>query len=262
MLGTGPLARRAADLMPLLQTIAGPDGQDPLVREVRLGDPSQVSLEGMRVVTVEDSARRPFSREVRDARERAAGALLAAGARVQSVSMRSWRTAVAPFLATLQAESGSDHATLSLLEAAGEARPTWRSLLGRGGTHTLPTRVALATELMPRMGSSDRSAPGRLVEAGRALVEELLEAIGDGVLLHPVHPTVAPPHGRTFGRLWLLTPAAVFNLAGVPVTEVPLGLSEQGLPLGVQVAAGLDQDHVAIAVAQELERVFGGWVSP
>jgi fatty acid amide hydrolase 2 len=54
----------------------------------------------------------------------------------------------------------------------------------------------------------------------------------------------------------------VFNLAGAPVTEVPLGLSDRGLPLGVQVAAGLERDHVSIAVALALERAFGGWVPP
>ena len=48
----------------------------------------------------------------------------------------------------------------------------------------------------------------------------------------------------------------------MPVTEVPLGLNEAGLPLGVQVAAGRDRDHVAIAVAMELERAFGGWAPP
>jgi len=82
------------------------------------------------------------------------------------------------------------------------------------------------------------------------------------VLLHPAHPSTAPRHGRTFGRPWLLTPAAVFNLAQVPVTEVPLGLSDEGLPVGVQVAAGRDRDHVSIAVALELERIFGGWTPP
>jgi fatty acid amide hydrolase 2 len=46
------------------------------------------------------------------------------------------------------------------------------------------------------------------------------------------------------------------------VTEVPLGLSDGGLPVGVQVAAAPGADHVTIAVAQELERVFGGWVPP
>jgi fatty acid amide hydrolase 2 len=55
---------------------------------------------------------------------------------------------------------------------------------------------------------------------------------------------------------------AVFNLAGVPITQVPLGLVSRGLPLGVQVAAAPGRDHVSIAVAMELERVFGGWVPP
>jgi fatty acid amide hydrolase 2 len=82
------------------------------------------------------------------------------------------------------------------------------------------------------------------------------------VLLHPAHLSVAPPHRRTYGRPWLTTPSSVFNLAGVPVTEVPLGLSAKGLPVGVQVAAARGADHLGIAIAHELEAVFGGWVSP
>ena len=55
---------------------------------------------------------------------------------------------------------------------------------------------------------------------------------------------------------------AAFNLLGLPATEVPLGLNERGLPLGVQVAAARGRDHLSIAVAIELERAFGGWVPP
>ena len=51
-------------------------------------------------------------------------------------------------------------------------------------------------------------------------------------------------------------------MAALPVTEVPLGLSAEGLPVGVQVAAGASRDHISIAVALELERVFGGWQPP
>jgi fatty acid amide hydrolase 2 len=46
------------------------------------------------------------------------------------------------------------------------------------------------------------------------------------------------------------------------VTQVPLGLNGDGIPVGVQVAAAPDNDHVTIAVAQELERTFGGWRPP
>ena len=49
---------------------------------------------------------------------------------------------------------------------------------------------------------------------------------------------------------------------GMPATQVPLGLTDDGLPLGVQVVAGAGHDHVSIAVALELERAAGGWVDP
>ena len=214
------------------------------------------------MTTLEETSRLPISGELRDARERAVGALLAAGATVRSVRLTSWRGAVLPFLATLQAASGVDsgRATIDLLEQAGETPPSWRRLLRAGALHTAPTRVTLAAELLPDAG--DSRAQRRLVATGESIAAELIEAIGEGVLLHPAHPRVAPKHRRTYGRPWLLTPAAVFNLAGVPVTEVPLGRSESGLPLGVQVAAGPGRDHLSIGVALELERVFGGWTPP
>ncbi len=243
--------------MPLLRLMAGPDGADPLAREVELGDPAGVSLAGLRVTTVEDSSLLPFTQELRDARERAVGALVAAGAEVRRVSFPLWRRATLPFLAALTA--GGEQITIGLLGDAGETAPTLRSLAQRGGDHTLPTRIMLALELLPQMTDNQRA---RLIDQGRRLASELVEAIGDGVLLHPAHMRVAPRHGRTVGRPWLLTPASVFNLAGVPVTEVPLGLNADGMPLGIQVAAGMDRDHVAIAAALELERVFGGWVAP
>jgi fatty acid amide hydrolase 2 len=257
MLATGPLARRGEDLMPLLRVIAGPDGIDHLTRDVTLGDPSAASLEGLTVTTIENSSLLPMTRELRDARERAVGALLAYGAIVRRVEFRTWRRAVLPYLAMLQ--SGASRATLGLLSDAGADPITVRSLARRGGPHTLPTRLALAAELLPQMQGD---AAEKLVETARELAAALVDTIGDGVVLHPAHQRVAPRHGRTVGRPWLFTPAAMFNLAGVPVTEVPLGLSDRGLPLGVQVAAALDRDHVSIAVGLALERVFGGWVPP
>jgi fatty acid amide hydrolase 2 len=263
MLTQGPIARRAEDLMPVLRLMAGPDGTDPMARAVELGDPAPASLAGLQVTIAEETSRFPLSREVRDARSRAVGALLAAGARARTVRLRSWRRAIWRYLATLQAGSGSDsgRTTIELLEASGESAPRVRDLLRDGDTHTAAARLALAGELLPWRG--DSAGRRRLVAEGREIAAELVDAIGDGVLLHPAHPRVAPRHGRTFGRAWLMTPAAVFNLACVPVTEVPLGRSlRTGLPLGIQVAAGADRDHVAIAVALELERAFGGWQPP
>ena len=69
----------------------------------------------------------------------------------------------------------------------------------------------------------------RLLAAGEAFVREVTDVIGDGVLLHPPFPTVAPRHGRTVGRPWIINSTTIFNLAGTPVTEVPLGLNRDQL---------------------------------
>ena len=61
MLAMGPLARRAEDLLPLLNIMAGPDGLDPLVTPMELGRPGEVSLDGLTVTVVEDSSLRPIS---------------------------------------------------------------------------------------------------------------------------------------------------------------------------------------------------------
>jgi fatty acid amide hydrolase 2 len=257
LLAVGPLTRRAEDLLPLLKVMAGPDGWDTRTVDVELGDPSEVSLDGLRVTVVEDSSLLPMSRDVRDARERAVGALASAGARINRVSLPSWRGALLPFLAALQ-NTGTDATRIgSLLREAGERARLPALLLGQG-RHTLPTRLTVLAEALPARGATR----DKLLATGAELASELIDAIGDGVLLHPAHLSVAPPHRRTYGRPWLTTPASIFNLAGVPVTEVPLGLSAKGLPVGVQVAAAHGADHLSIAIAHELEAVFGGWVAP
>jgi fatty acid amide hydrolase 2 len=52
------------------------------------------------------------------------------------------------------------------------------------------------------------------------------------------------------------------NVMELPITQVPLGLNAEGLPLGVQVIGIHGNDHVTIAAALELEKIFGGWVQP
>ena len=56
MLTIGPITRRAEDLIPMLRVIAGPDGIDPYMREMPIGDPTDVPIEGMRVLLSEDAS--------------------------------------------------------------------------------------------------------------------------------------------------------------------------------------------------------------
>ena len=258
MLTIGPIVRRAEDLMPMLRVIAGPDGIDPYAREATLGHPASVSIADTRILLSEDTSYVPVSREMRAARLRAAEALEQAGAKVESVSLRSMKRALELYLAVLKLEAGVSVADLIVTE--GSAKVTVRNALKRKGPHTRALRLLLFSEWMT--GKAPQGRLRKAVAAREAFAQEVIDAIGDGVLLHPTHPRVAPRHGRTVGRPWVLTTTAVFNLAGVPVAQIPLGLNGRGLPLGVQAAVGPDRDHVAVAVALELERAFGGWVPP
>ncbi|MFA1542601.1 amidase [Actinomadura monticuli] len=256
LVSKGPLARRAEDLMPILRIIAGPDGRDDFVRPLSLGDPAAVSFTGLRVLVSEKFTRMRLDPKLLAARERAAGALAAAGAKVASVELRDLRRAAVLYLAAL--DEVTDEGLQDVITANGSAPVTVRTALRRGGPHTLPTLLQVFAERVP---ASER-ARTRALAAGNALVDEMAGMIGDGVLLHPPYPVPAPRHGATVRRPFALMTTAVFNLLGVPATVVPLGLGPDGLPLGVQVAAAPRNDHLTIAVALELERALGGWTPP
>ncbi len=84
----------------------------------------------------------------------------------------------------------------------------------------------------------------------------------NGVMLYPPFPTTAPRHHAPLLQPWQFMYTAIINAVEMPATAVPLGLDERGLPTGVQVIASHGNDHVAIAVAMELERELGGWAPP
>jgi len=258
MLTIGPITRRAQDLIPMLRIIAGPDGVDPYVRQTTIGDPAEVDIAGTKILVSEDTSFVPVSRELRAARLRAAEALERSGAKVETISLRSMKRALELYLAVLKLEAGVSVA--ELIVAEGSLKVGLRSALKRKGPHTRALRLLLMSEWMT--GKMPQGSLRKAAAAREAFEQEMQAAIGDAVLLHPTHPRVAPRHGRTVGKPWLLTTTAVFNLAAVPVAQIPLGLNQRGLPLGVQAAAGPDRDHVAVAVALELERAFGGWVPP
>ena len=262
LLTIGPLARRAEDLMPVTRIIAGPDGEDERCTEQELGDPASVSIDGLRVILADDASFLPLRGELRDARDRAAEALADAGARVERVSLKQLRRALELYLAVLG--DGADVSLSEIVEQEADGRPrgprAWLEAVRGQGDHTPAILITMTAERLNRYMPDRRIR--KAIETAHAVQREVNDLVGDGVLLHHPHPRVAPRHNATVGRAWVLTPAAVFNLLGLPVTQVPLGLNDRGLPLGVQVAARAGNDHVSIACALELERRFGGWTPP
>jgi amidase len=84
------------------------------------------------------------------------------------------------------------------------------------------------------------------------------------VIVCPVNAYPAPLHGVSFDPYKF--PAFVYpmtyNLTGWPAVVVRVGTSPEGLPIGVQVVARPWREDVALAVAQHIETVLGGWQRP
>lgn len=248
---TGPLARRAEDLMPLLRVIAGPHPTDPQSQSFELGDPAAVAIENLRILVIDADRNRPkVSGELRTAASRAAAVLRALGARVEHPAISGLPKAVLGYFGRLLQDGQWPFALHT-----GHRKPRWRSPLKE---HILP--VAAVNALVPPLLRFP-AAIQRLAETAQALEAEIDSALGDdGVLLYPSATGVAPAHGR--GGALHFRFALLFNALEMPATQVPLGLDPTGLPLGLQVVAARGQDHRTIAVALELEKAFGGWIPP
>nr|CAD7439302.1 unnamed protein product [Timema bartmani] len=72
----------------------------------------------------------------------------------------------------------------------------------------------------------------------KTLLAKIVAKLGDnGVLLYPSHPTSASYHYSSFLRPYNFGYWAVFNVLHLPVTQVPMGLDRDGLPVGIQIPA-------------------------
>jgi fatty acid amide hydrolase 2 len=264
ILATGPMARRAEDLMPLLRILAGPDGEDAACRPMQLGDPAAVDLRGRVLVNVEDNGALEVSADLRDAQTRAVSALGARGMRVRSARFRGLKKQFEIWSAMMGRERDVPFA--KMLKQGRKMYPVWelaKLLAGRSEHTMMAILLALVEPLPDLLPATSR----KLIAIAATLRQEILDAIGEeGVMLYPTYVTPAPRHGLpALESLVLRMPFAyqgIVNVLELPATQVPLGLNARGLPLGIQVISAHGNDHVTIAIAQELERTFGGWVPP
>jgi amidase len=110
-------------------------------------------------------------------------------------------------------------------------------------------------------------------EGLRARWQALLQDVD--VILAPPMPTAAFPHdhspigsrqldvdGRKISYDDQIAWCGIATLCGFPATVAPIGRTDGGLPIGVQIIGGYLQDRTTIAFAGLIEREFGGFSAP
>ncbi|MCH2173996.1 amidase [Myxococcota bacterium] len=262
---TGPLARCTADLRLALDVLVAPPPGEEAAWRIELPEAQGRSLSDFRVAAWLDDPNCRVSSEVGDRLQHALDALAAAGARIDDRARPAIDTDRSSecYQLLLQSVMGAGmppEAHQRIAEAAASLDPNDRGLMAS---------ILRGTVLSHRDWL--RTDETRLKM--KAAWHEFFQSYD--ILLCPVMPTVAYPHDprafteRAFevdGRpqpFWSqLFWAGLTGVVYLPSTVVPVGAGASGLPVGMQVVANYLQDRTALAFAERVESVVGGFVAP
>ncbi|MFT5220245.1 MAG: amidase [Planctomycetota bacterium] len=243
----GPMARYVEDLCLALPLICGPDGCDPSVVPVAIGDAAKINLPELRIAWYSDNEISPLDDNIRRVIEDVAAALKSDGLNIEEQLMPGMERLVD--LSTQLRESINAGLIMRLLDRYGttEPGPDLDGYLTEAG-------IANANLLNP------------------AIVEQIDQAKSDAlgffknydVILCPASKELARPHkasqGDSFKDWSYIT---MHNLLGWPGVSVRAGTSSQGnLPVGVQLVAAPWREDIALALAARVESLMGGYQKP
>ena len=254
---TGPIARRAEDLWPLLKILSGSDGTNAPCDGGELhGDPSTVHLADLHILSIAQIGRKRVSAELQAVQLAAATWLGSQSRGLSNPHIPELRYGFEIWSAMMKKAEPQDFASqLGEGQRISVAKELIKWCAGQSA-HTFPALVLAGLENVP-------IPQKHFIKMREELRDKLIAKIGaNGVLLMPTFTTTAPRHYAALLRPFDAVYCCTFNALGFPITQVPMGLDSKGLPLGLQVIGIPGNDAVTIAVAQALERQFGGWVPP
>ena len=262
----GPMARSAADLQLELDILAGPDELwEGIGYRLALPPPRRERLADYRVLVLDAHPLCATAANVKGAIDTLSDRLEKAGC---SVVRRH------PAMPDLARTTRVYDELLAAFFSA-DLRPEERLRLEALASALAPEELDLpAAELRGfTLTHPAWIATSRIREAMRPRWQALFDEVD--VLLCPPMPTPAFLHdhsrieertlevdGRRIPYGNQVAWSAVATTNGLPATVAPIGRTEDGLPVGVQIVGGFLQDRTTIAFAGLLEREFGGFVRP
>ncbi len=262
----GPLARSAFDLELALKIMAGPDAIDAAGWKLALRKPARASLRGLRVAVLATHPTAETDATVQAAIGRLAQFLARQGAKVSERALPAF-------------DLGEAHRVfIQLLRGATSARQT-------------PEFFARMLQAKAKLDPKDGSYYAQMVRANTQPHKDWLAASNRrhqmrlawaeffrdwDVLLCPNAASAAFPHsipGERWERMIAVNGkpqpattqmwwAGIAGMCYLPGTAAPIGLSPEGLPIGVQIVGPQYGDLTTIRVAQLIEREYYAFVPP
>jgi amidase len=250
----GPMARTVADLKALFEVMQGPDVGDTCAARVPVFWPGDEEVRKLRIGYFEDDGRTPVTAEIRAAVRGAAEALRSAGFQVDRFQP----------------------------EDLEEARQLWhKSFVVAGGMLLRRMFRDRESDLSPILKQFLESSAAEPALTGENLLhawierDELRARFLAQMERYPILlcPAAAVPAFRHGERSWHVEGKTVhyldawsytefFNLLGNPAAVVPVGISPEGLPIGVQIVGRPWEEEQVLSVAAAVEKECGAWKIP
>ena len=240
----GPIARSVRDIALSLVVMSGPDHIDPyaLGRGIDEMPWFGASLPPLRIGMMTEGPFEPVMDEIQAVVREAGSALESQGCIVEEVTF-DWHDRL-PISFTMD---------MLIVEADHYFKP-----FAEGREDELSGSIsALLNSPMPSMADYLTS-----MDKHEAVSRDVTTFFGDhDLLLLPTSPVTAPPHdsaeldvsGRRADAGHAANITATFGMTGHPAISVPFGMSSDGLPIGVQLAAGHLNDRLLLHAAATLE---------
>jgi Asp-tRNA(Asn)/Glu-tRNA(Gln) amidotransferase A subunit family amidase len=237
---SGPLCPDAADCRLLGSVLFG--------EELAAGDAA-----GLRIGVVRDTVSEDVAPEVSAACEMAIQALRSAtGGEVHEVALPDLELSALAAILVINGESLVHATPQRLNRMSPELSP-----IARG---TLKYRM-----LLPAAATVQAGRVRTLMRRRLAALYEQVDVLAWPTVPAPAPPLEEPlvelPSGSLTADQANVRGAGLANLTGVPAISVPVGLSSEGLPIGLQLQAAWGRDELLLDAAEALERANGRrWV--
>jgi len=263
----GPITRTVADAAALLQVICGHDPRDatsldtpvPSFREALGGD-----VKGLRIGIPAEYFGGDIDPQIRAAIERAVAALVERGADTVDINLPHTELALPAYYLVAPAEASSNLSRYDGIRYGKRVDATdllemYSKTRGAGFGPEVKRRIMLGTYAL-RSGYYD--AYYRKAQQIRALIKKDFDKAFRfcDVVLTPTTPTAAFEIGAkaTPFEMYL---ADIFtlscNLAGLPGISVPCGLTDNNLPVGVQLLGKPLDEATLLRAGQVIESAVG-----
>ena len=246
----GPMARTIADVELLFRVASQRCAIDPANTPVPYREVSREEARQVQIGWFEADALAPVTVETRKAVRAAAAALRERGFRVEEIPPPQSLEAARRLWDIFFVQCGAMAYEKIIRGRHDELSPVFREFL------------AIAASRPPLDAASLFQAWADLDHVRMRLLEEMR---AHPVLLTPVCSVPAFRHGE---RSWQIDGCRVdyldamrytqwFNVLGAPAAVVPVGRSEENLPIGVQIAGVPYADELVLAIANEVDGAFG-----